>query len=495
MPAPDDILSETVDLTDEAATAALAADLAACLKAGDLVALAGGLGAGKTTFARHLLRALADDPALEVPSPTFTIVQTYATPRLTVAHIDLYRLSGGGELDEVGFWDALRDGAALVEWPERAGDVLPEDTLTIAFGIAGASRRASISGRGALAARFARSRLRRRFLDRAGWRQAGRCHLMGDASTRTFERIAGESGRAVLMDWPGSQLPEGDPRAPFRARGIGAFVAVAASLREAGISAPEIFAADAAAGLVLMEDLGGEGFIADEAPVAERYEAAVDMLAAIHAAARSGALAGQDGGEHRLPAFGAAAIAAEIDMFTQFYIPHATGEPLTPEGCTKLAAIWEALAASLAEAEQSWVLFDVQSVNLLWLPERAGIARVGIVDFQDMFVGPAAYDVASLCLDARVTIPADLEASLCDRYVALRRAADSGFNEAAFAAAYAICGTVRILKNMGAFARLAGTGKQHYLNHLPRLREYLRRTLLHPVLSPFALWYEGHLIP
>lgn len=494
MPASDDTLSETIDLPDEAATAALAADLAACVEAGDLVALSGGLGAGKTTFARHFLRALADDPALEVPSPTFTIVQSYATPRLAVAHIDLYRLSGGEELDEIGLRDALRDGAALIEWPERACDSLPDDRLTIAFEITGAGRRAAIGGSGGLAARFARSRARRGFLDRAGWQDATRRHLAGDASTRTFERIAGGNGRAVLMDWPGSQLSAGDPRAPFRARGVGAFVAVAGALRAAGISAPAIYAVDTAAGLVLMEDLGSDGFIVDDSPVAERYEAAIDMLAAIHAAPRPGVLAGQGAAGHRLPAFAAAAIAVEIDMFAGFYIPHATGELLPPEARAELSAIWEALAARLAEAEQSWVLFDVQSVNLLWLPERSGIARVGIVDFQDLFVGPAAYDVASLCLDARVTIPADLEARLRDRYAALRTAGDSEFDKEAFAAAYAICGTVRILKNMGAFARLAGAGKQHYLNHLPRLREYLRRTVRHPVLSRFALWYEERLI-
>ena len=495
MPGPQEALSETVDLPDEAATAALAADLAACLDAGDLVALSGGLGAGKTTFARHLLRALADDPALEVPSPTFTIVQGYTTPRLAVAHIDLYRLSGAGELDEIGLWDALRDGAALIEWPERAGDSLPDDRLTVAFEIVGTGRRAVIGGRGAYAARFARSRVRRRFLDRSGWSDAARRHLAGDASARTFERIGDGSRRAVLMDWPGSQLPEGDPRAPFRAGGVGAFVAVAAALRTAGISAPEIFSVDSGAGLVLMEDLGTEGFIANGEPVIERYEAAIDMLAAIHAAPRPDVLPAQGGADHRLPALGAAAIAVEIAMFAEFYVPHATGEPLPPEARADLTAIWKVLAARLAEVEQSWVLFDVQSVNLLWLPERTGIARVGIVDFQDMFVGPTAYDVASLCLDARVTIPAELEARLRDRYVAFRRAGDSGFDADAFAAAYAICGAVRILKNMGAFARLAQAEKQHYLNHLPRLREYLRRTLLHPVLSQFALWYEERLIP
>ena len=115
-----------VDLPDEAATAAFAEDIAVSLRVGDIVGLSGGLGAGKTTFARALIRALASDPGLEVPSPTFTLVQTYATGGLTVAHFDLYRLAGSAELDETGFVDAALDGAVLVEWPERGGDRLPQ---------------------------------------------------------------------------------------------------------------------------------------------------------------------------------------------------------------------------------------------------------------------------------------------------------------------------------------------------------------------------------
>ncbi len=104
-------------LADEAATVRLAEDLALILLPGDVIALHGDLGMGKSTLARALLRAFADDAHLEVPSPTFTLVQTYDFPRLTIAHFDLYRLGGAEELDEIGFDEAIRDGAALIEWP------------------------------------------------------------------------------------------------------------------------------------------------------------------------------------------------------------------------------------------------------------------------------------------------------------------------------------------------------------------------------------------
>ena len=96
-----------LDLPDEAATVAFAEDVGTCLVPGDAVALSGGLGVGKTTFARALIRALAGDASLEVPSPTFTLVQTYAFDRLTVAHVDLYRLSDPSEVDEIGLAEAL----------------------------------------------------------------------------------------------------------------------------------------------------------------------------------------------------------------------------------------------------------------------------------------------------------------------------------------------------------------------------------------------------
>src|SRR5262245_3907103 len=126
--------SFTVTLPDEEATRRFATDLAAALEPGDLITLSGDLGAGKTTFARALIRYLADDEAVEVPSPTFTLTQTYTLPRFTLVHTDLYRLAGSAELRELGFGDDAPAGAVtLVEWPDRASGFLPADRLDIAL--------------------------------------------------------------------------------------------------------------------------------------------------------------------------------------------------------------------------------------------------------------------------------------------------------------------------------------------------------------------------
>jgi tRNA threonylcarbamoyl adenosine modification protein YjeE len=132
-------------LADEAATAMLGAQIAAALKPGDAVALAGDLGAGKTTLARAMLRAL--QVGEDVPSPTFTLVQHYEAPRLNIDHFDLYRIEDESEVEQLGLDEALQGGAALIEWPERAGARLPPDTLRIEMEVAGAhSRRAIVSG-------------------------------------------------------------------------------------------------------------------------------------------------------------------------------------------------------------------------------------------------------------------------------------------------------------------------------------------------------------
>ncbi|WP_072573812.1 tRNA (adenosine(37)-N6)-threonylcarbamoyltransferase complex ATPase subunit type 1 TsaE [Granulibacter bethesdensis] len=122
--------SSTLLLADQAATEALGRHIADALRPGDAVLLEGSLGAGKSTLVRALLRHLADDPALDVPSPTYTLVQSYNTPRGAVAHLDLWRLDGPDALHELG-WDALLKDIVIVEWPDRLEDLRPDQALTI----------------------------------------------------------------------------------------------------------------------------------------------------------------------------------------------------------------------------------------------------------------------------------------------------------------------------------------------------------------------------
>ncbi len=138
-------LSATLVLRDLAATEALARRIAGALRKGDLVALRGDLGAGKTTLVRYILRALGIGDA--VPSPSFTLLQEYETPALRISHFDLYRIEDPSELDELGFDEALETGAAMIEWPERAGTRLPDDRLDVTLEILSeGERRVTLAG-------------------------------------------------------------------------------------------------------------------------------------------------------------------------------------------------------------------------------------------------------------------------------------------------------------------------------------------------------------
>lgn len=497
-------LDVMLPLADEAATIRLGEDLALALKPGDTLALEGDLGAGKSTLARAFLRARADDPGLEVPSPTFTLIQTYDLPRGPVAHADLYRLGDVSELTELGLDDLSAEGMLLVEWPERADGTLPGRIarVVLASEPGGLSRTARLLADGDLAARIARTLAIRAFLTGAAWPTGPRRFLQGDASARGYERIRGGVGQAVLMNAP--RQPDGPPvqdglpysRIAHLAEDVRPFVAIGAALVARGISAPRLIAADLDQGLLLLEDLGAEPVVTAGAPMPERYEAAVDLLAAFHMTPMPDTVPLPDATSYTLPAYDSRALHAEVDLLLQWYLPHQTGARLDPaaEQAFHGEAGWGGLIARLPTHEQRWVLRDYHSPNLIWLPERAGIARVGVIDFQDAVIGPSAYDVASLAQDARVTVPEELERSLVGRYLALRSVADPDFDAERFREAYAIMAAQRATKILGIFARLdKRDGKPAYLAHIPRVAAYLLRALEHPVLSGLRQWYERHL--
>jgi aminoglycoside/choline kinase family phosphotransferase len=160
---------------------------------------------------------------------------------------------------------------------------------------------------------------------------------------------------------------------------------------------------------------------------------------------------------------------------------------------TDYVASWRDALAVAVEAAPTWVLRDFHSPNLIWLPERQGIARVGLLDFQDAMMGPPAYDVASLLQDARVDVPEPMEIALLGRYVRQRLESEATFDPAAFAQVYATVAAQRASKILGIFARLdRRDGKPQYLRHIPRVWSYLQRSLAHPALAALKGWYGAH---
>ncbi|HRE21016.1 MAG TPA: tRNA (adenosine(37)-N6)-threonylcarbamoyltransferase complex ATPase subunit type 1 TsaE [Rhabdaerophilum sp.] len=497
-------VSWRIDLPDEAATARVAQQVAAELRPGDLVTLAGDLGAGKTTFARAMIRTLTRDPALEVPSPTYTLMQTYDAPEFRIVHADLYRVADVSELVELGWEDAAENAIVLCEWADKAGDILAEDRLDARFDIApgGEGRILMLTGHGRLAPRLERARAIDRLFRKGGFPDPVREFMQGDASVRAYERISDPaSGRsAILMIAP--RRPDGPPirlgksysQLVHLAESVHAFVAMTKGLRELGFSAPELYASDLEAGLLLIEDLGTEGVIDTNGPIPERYALAVDVLAELHSRTLPTELPVDGLQMHKLSRYDLEALTIEAELLLDWYLPYANKR--TPNAGMRLGFVdqWVSTLDVIVNGEKTWTLRDYHSPNLIWLPEREGLRKIGLIDYQDCVIGHPAYDVVSLLQDARVTVPEGLELSLLARYAKGRLARDPDFDMQAFAAAYAILGAQRATKVLGIFVRLdRRDGKPAYLRHIPRIEAYLKRCLAHPVLAKLTGWYQTNL--
>ena len=494
--------SFTVTLADEEATRRLMVDIAEAIKPGDVITLSGDLGAGKTTFARALIRHLAGDPTIEVPSPTFTLMQAYELPRFTLVHADFYRLGGPAELAELGFEDIAPSTVTLIEWPDRAASVLPDARLDIALTLSPLEgptfRHARVTGHGAFAARVERMAAIRMFLSRSGFGGASRQYMQGDASTRAYERLNYGGASYILMNSPqrpdGPPVREGKPYSVIAhlADNVTPFVAMAQALRARGFSAPAIFAADRAAGLLILEDLGSELVVAGEppAPIEARYEVAADLLAALHGLPMPDVLPVEGDVTYALPHYDLDALLIEAELLIDWYLPR-LGVKLAGDKRDAYVELWHAALKPALAASPVWVLRDYHSPNLLWLPGREGVARIGLLDFQDAVMGPAAYDLASLAQDARVDVPEMMEIALLSRYTRARLAEEPGFDAPAFAQLYATMAAQRASKILGIFARLdKRDGKPQYLRHMPRVWAYLQRSLAHPALAPLTSWYR-----
>jgi aminoglycoside/choline kinase family phosphotransferase len=316
------------------------------------------------------------------------------------------------------------------------------------------------------------------FLAAEGWSGSERVPLAGDASARSYLRLRRGRQAAILMDMP-----------PASGLDVAPFLAVTAWLRGLGLSAPEVLAADRGAGLVLLEDLG-DGLFARLCDTRARertlYAAAIDLLADLQAAPKPVPTP-----DWSPPPYDAALLMREMRLVPEWYLPAASGGDTSAD----LAAEFEDLAAAMIEtvldAPPCIVLRDYHAENLIWLPERKGPARVGLLDYQDLLIGHAAYDLVSLLGDARRDVAPDLAAAMRGRYLAR-----TGADAESFDAAAHVLAAQRNLKILGLFVRLARRdGKTGYLRHLPRVRAHLDDTLGHPALAPMRRWVARHLPP
>jgi len=314
-----------------------------------------------------------------------------------------------------------------------------------------------------------RSELAQEFLRQNGWGEAQCSFLSGDASFRSYQRAVLGTQQAVLMDAP----PEKEPLPPF--------IRMAEYLKRAGYSAPAILARDPERGFLLLEDLGDNLYsrFLEREPAREAsiYLEATNLLIDLHR---------QKSSPPDIAEYDTELLLRESVLFVDWYLAAVIGSEQAATLRPEFLKLWQDLFERAPWLPNVVVLRDYHADNLLWLPERTGVARVGLLDFQDAVMGSPAYDLVSFIEDARRDVQPETSMTAVNHYIQqMQWDADS------FMALYSLLGAQRNCKIVGIFTRLAvRDGKEHYLSLLPRVWKHLEHDLQHPILRPLQNWLQ-----
>lgn len=313
-----------------------------------------------------------------------------------------------------------------------------------------------------------RLQMRNDFIQNLGWENAQITTVAGDASNRSYDRLTIPAGHSViLMNAP-----------PEKGEDVRPFVQILNVLRDNGLAAPELLAADIENGFLLLEDLGNDLFTqvcktnSDIEPML--YKAAIDVLFKLHKIKTP-----LDVAPYNLTTY-----LREADLITEWYIPTATGQTVQNVVADAYRSEITHACNLIQNTDPVLVLRDYHAENLLWLPDRDGLKKVGLLDFQDALIGHCAYDLVSLLEDARRDTSKQFQADMKAYFIQ-----NSGVNSEHFNYAYAAIGAQRNLKIIGIFARLCvRDAKPQYVDFIPRVWAHLQHDLCHPDLQSLKNW-------
>ena len=315
------------------------------------------------------------------------------------------------------------------------------------------------------------------FLAQAGWQDAERVPLPGDASARRYIRLSRGGESAMLMDAPPPEK-------------VGAFHDIGRLLSGLSFSVPAFLAVDLTQGFLLLEDFGDQTFtnlLAAGEEEAGLYRLAVDSLIALHQRwpQRGGAVA-----EIEVPAYSDEILLEEVGRFAEWYLPEALGAQKAAAVRAELAELWRRVLPGARAMSDSLVLRDYHVDNLMVLPGREGIAACGLLDFQDAVLGPLTYDLMSLVHDVRREVSPEVAEMTVTRYLA----AFPELPEADFRQSFAVMSAQRNVKILGNFARLLRRdGKPNYLKYIPRTWRLIEEAFEHPALTELRDWFDERL--
>jgi len=315
-----------------------------------------------------------------------------------------------------------------------------------------------------------------KFLEKNGYSMSDVSMLAGDASFRKYYRLKKGKTSLVIMDAP---PPQED---------VNPFINIANFLTSNGFSAPNIEASDIENGFLILEDLGDNKFNDVISDVEERltsidskmieeemYKASIDLLVELHKIPPP-----------NIRKYDDELLMNECLLLADWYYKLITGNEIEKKKRDKYISIWEKILSDTHMKEEVLVLRDYHADNLMWLEDREGTKKVGLLDFQDAVVGSPAYDLVSLLEDARRDVNENFADSMISYYVS-----SSGINKEKFILSYSILGAQRNCKILGIFARLLlRDGKNNYLSMMPRVWKYLEGDLRNHSLAPLKKWLD-----
>lgn len=315
------------------------------------------------------------------------------------------------------------------------------------------------------------------FLNENGWGKAVREKLFSDASFRRYERLSNGEKSVMLMDAP----PEKEDIKPF--------VNIDQYLRRCGFSAPQIYAVDEKNGFILLEDLGNNSFtnvLSGNSPISgmynehDLYTAAIDVLVQLHRSTHP----------EKTPDYDYSLLMQECRLLTDWYLPNIGADFDIKQASEEYIEIWKDLLSNINFEEKVPVMRDYHADNLMWLPARNGVERVGLLDFQDAVIGSPVYDLISLLEDARRDVDEETVKACVTRYLKNRKSLD----KKEFMVSYATIAAQRNCKIVGIFARLAiRDNKPKYLNYMPRVWGHLLNDVKHPALANLKKWINKYI--
>lgn len=458
------------------ATEQLAKDIAPFLLAGDVIALTGYLGAGKSHFARALVIALGCKQK-HLPSPTFNLLQVYDDTRLPVAHADFYRLQTPEEADDLALESFLEHGLTIIEWPENAKHIIPNTALWINIVDEGEGRKFTLNATdpswgkkfGLFAPELRRKNSEKNRLaylaEQTGRQGQVLTSVSGDASFRSYWRFSGADKPSILMD------------APPPIEDIACFAEIDKYLEGIGLHAPHIYQLDTKKGYALIEDMGNTTFytaIKEGADILTLYQKAVDVLAHVAVSPRA-----------TVPVYDINMYKDEASVFSDWYMPTANCHATHTADRRQYRDIMAGFYDTIKAVPTTTMFKDYHCQNLMLLSpiadvkchaDRAkNIADVGVLDFQDARIGPVTYDIASLLYDVRFDVPVEIHDILIKRLV---DSFDGAVTMQAFMDSYRLIAIQNLLRIAGVFTRLAyRDGKTNYLDYMPRLWGHLDKLL------------------